>query len=146
VSQRIWLEHAILLHAASARLAIHRGEIPMARKHLARAERLRPRLSYVLPHYAVQAQLELARGYRALTDAAAARALLWDVDDVLLRRPNLGVLGQQADELRAQLDAMRGDAIGASSLTAAEVRLFGLLGTTTRSGRSVGSCTCPNTP
>ena len=31
-----------------------------------------------------QAQLELARGHRALTDAAASRAVLWDVDDVLL--------------------------------------------------------------
>jgi LuxR family maltose regulon positive regulatory protein len=131
-SRGVWLEQhvtSILLHAVSARLAIHRGEIPRAREHLARAERLRPRLSYALPHYAVQAQLELARGYQALTDTVSARAMLWEVDDVLLRRPKLGILGQQADELRTQLDAMRGDAIGASPLTAAEVRLFRLLGT-----------------
>jgi LuxR family transcriptional regulator, maltose regulon positive regulatory protein len=120
---------SILLHAVSARLAMHRGEIPSAREHLARAERLRPRLSYVLPYYAVQAQLELARGYRALTDAAAAIEMLWEIDDVLLRRPDLGILGQQADELRTQLNAMRDDAIGLSSLTAAEVRLFRVLGT-----------------
>jgi LuxR family transcriptional regulator, maltose regulon positive regulatory protein len=131
-SRGVWLEQhvtSILLHAVSARLAIHRGEVPRAREHLARAERLRPRLSYVLPHYAVQAQLELARGYQALTDTASARAMLWEVDDVLLRRPNLGILAQQTDEFRTQLAAMRGDAIGASSLTAAEVRLFRLLGT-----------------
>jgi LuxR family transcriptional regulator, maltose regulon positive regulatory protein len=130
-SRGVWLEQhltSILLHAVSARLAIHRGEIPRAREHLARAERLRPQLSYVLPHYAVQAQLELARAYRALTDAAAARTVLWEADDVLLRRPDLGVLGQQAGELRTQLNTMRDDVIGASSLTAAEVRLFRLLG------------------
>jgi LuxR family maltose regulon positive regulatory protein len=130
-SRGVWLEHhltSVLLHAVSARLAIHRGEIPSAREHLARAERLRPQLSYVLPHYAVQAQLELVRGHRALTDTAAARAVLWDADDVLRRRPDLGVLGQQAEKLRTELDTLRGHAIGASSLTAAEVRLFRLLG------------------
>lgn len=129
-SRGVWLEQhltCVLLHAVSARLAIHRGEIPSAREHLAQAERLRRELSHVLPHFAVQAQLELARGHRALTDAAASRAVLWDVDDVLRRRPDLGVLGQQADELRTQLDTLRGHAIGASSLTAAEIRLFQLL-------------------
>jgi LuxR family maltose regulon positive regulatory protein len=39
------------------------------------------------------------------------------------------VLRGQAEELRAQLGAMRRGAIGASSLTAAEVRLLRLLGT-----------------
>jgi LuxR family transcriptional regulator, maltose regulon positive regulatory protein len=130
-SRGVWLEQhltSVLLHAVSARLAIHRGEIPTAREHLARAERLRPQLSHVLPHYAVQAQLELARGHRALADAITARAVLWDAEDVLQRRPGLGVLGRQADELRAQLGTLRGDAIGALSLTAAEIRLFRLLG------------------
>ena len=130
-SRGVWLEQhltSVLLHAVSARLAIHRGEIPTAREHLARAERLRPQLSHVLPHYAVQAQLELARGHRALADAVTARAVLWDAEDVLQRRPDLGVLGRQADELRAQLGTLRGDAIGTLSLTAAEIRLFRLLG------------------
>ena len=148
-SRGVWLEQhltCVLLHAVSARLAIHRGEIPSAREHLAQAERLRRQLSHVLPHFAVQAQLELARGHRALTDAAASRAVLWDVDDVLRRRPRLGVLGQQADELRTQLDTLRGHAIGASSLTAAEIRLFQLLDSHYRSGRSVASSTCPSTP
>jgi LuxR family transcriptional regulator, maltose regulon positive regulatory protein len=130
-SRVVWLEQhltSVLLHAVSARLAIHRGEIPTAREHLARAERLRPQLSHVLPHYAVQAQLQLARGHRAIADAATARAVLWDAEDVLRRRPSLGVLGRQADELRAQLDTLHGDAVGALSLTAAEIRLFRLLG------------------
>jgi LuxR family transcriptional regulator, maltose regulon positive regulatory protein len=130
-SRVVWLEQhltSVLLHAVSARLAIHRDEIPTAREHLARAERLRPQLSHVLPHYAVQAQLQLARGHRAIADAATARAVLWDAEDVLRRRPSLGVLGREADELRAQLDTLHGDAVGALSLTAAEIRLFRLLG------------------
>jgi LuxR family transcriptional regulator, maltose regulon positive regulatory protein len=130
-SRVVWLEQHLtsaLLHAVSARLAIHRDEIPTAREHLARAERLRPQLSHVLPHYAVQAQLQLARGHRAIADAATARAVLWDAEDVLRRRPSLGVLGREADELRAQLDTLHGDAVGALSLTAAEIRLFRLLG------------------
>ncbi|HJW62468.1 MAG TPA: helix-turn-helix transcriptional regulator, partial [Actinomycetes bacterium] len=96
---------------------------------LARAERLRPLLTWALPHLAVQVRLELARNYLTLTDAAAARTMLWEADDLLSRRPQLGLLRDQAAELHAQLDAMRMDAIGASSLTAAEVRLLCLLGT-----------------
>ena len=127
-----WLERypsSALLHAVTARLAIRRGDIAGARDDLARAERLRPMLTWALPHLAVQVRLELARNYLALTDAAAARTMLWEADDLLSRRPRLGLLRDQAAELHAQLDAMRMDAVGSSSLTAAEVRLLRLLGT-----------------
>jgi LuxR family maltose regulon positive regulatory protein len=127
-----WLERypsSALLHAVTARLAIRRGDVAGARDDLARAERLRPLLTWALPHLAVQVRLELARNYLALTDAAAARTMLWEADDLLSRRPRLGLLRDQAAELHAQLDAMRMDAVGSSSLTAAEVRLLRLLGT-----------------
>jgi LuxR family maltose regulon positive regulatory protein len=127
-----WLERypsGALLHAVTARLAIRRGEVAGARDDLARADRLRPLLTWALPHLAVQVRLELARNYLALTDAAAARTMLWEADDLLSRRPRLGLLRDQAAELHAQLDAMRMDAVGSSSLTAAEVRLLRLLGT-----------------
>jgi LuxR family transcriptional regulator, maltose regulon positive regulatory protein len=127
-----WLERypsGALLHAVTARLAIRRGDVARARDDLARAERLRPLLTWALPHLAVQVRLELARSYLTLTDAAAARTVLWEADDLLSRRPQLGLLRDQAAELRAQLDAMRMDAVGAASLTAAEVRLLWLLGT-----------------
>jgi len=131
-ARRAWLERypgSALLHTATARLAIHRGDVRRAREDLARAERVCPQLTWALPHLAVQVRLELARTYLSLTDAAAARGLLWEVDDLLARRPRLGLLGDQAAELHAQLDTMRMDALGASSLTAAEVRLLRLLGT-----------------
>jgi len=118
-----------LLYAAQARLAIHRGDVPQARSDLAHAEELRPQLTYALPHLAVQVRLELARTYLALTDVAAAKTTLWEVDHLLWNRPDLGVLQDQAEELGAQLGAMREGTIGASSLTGAEVRLLRLLGT-----------------
>ena len=118
-----------LLHAVMARLAIHRGHAPQARSDLARAVGLCPKLTYALPHLAVQVRLQLARNYLALTDVAAAKATLREVDSLLWRRPNLGDLGRQAEELRRQLGAMREGTIGASSLTAAELRLLRLLGT-----------------
>jgi LuxR family maltose regulon positive regulatory protein len=127
-----WLERypgSALLHAVTARLAIRRGDVAGARDDLARAERLRPLLTWALPHLAVQVRLELARNYLALTDSAAARTMLWEADDLLSRRPRLGLLRDQAAELRAQLDTMRMDAVGSSSLTTAEVRLLRLLGT-----------------
>src|SRR5215218_6228143 len=131
-ARRAWLERypgSALLHTATARLAIHRGDVRRAREDLARAERVCPQLTWALPHLAVQVRLELARTYLSLTDAAAARRLLWEVDDLLARRPRLGLLGDQAAELHARLDTMRMDALGASALTAAEVRLLRLLGT-----------------
>jgi LuxR family maltose regulon positive regulatory protein len=77
----------------------------------------------------VQTRLELARADLALTDVAGATAVLREVDELLLRRPHLGVLGPQADQLRARLDTMDTDALRASSLTAAEPRLLPLLAT-----------------
>jgi LuxR family transcriptional regulator, maltose regulon positive regulatory protein len=127
----------ILLDAVAARVAIHRGEVPRALDHLARAQRLRPRMTHAIPFYAVQTRLELVRAYLALTDVAAARTVLREVDDLLRRQPDLGILDGEADELHARLDTMRADVIGASSLTAAELRLLPLLATH-RSFREIG--------
>ena len=130
-----------LLLAVTARLAIHRGDVPRARDDLARAERLRPQLTWALPHLAVQVRLELARDYLVLTNADAARRLLVEVDDLLSRRPRLGLLLDQAAGLHAQLDTMRMDAVGASALTPAEVRLLRQLGTH-YSFREIGGQLC----
>ncbi len=98
-----WLEQypsGALLHAVTARLAIHDGDLSRARDDLARAGRLRGRLTWGLPHLAVQVRLELARTYLALTDATARQTMLLEVDDLLSRRPRLGLLRDQAAELR----------------------------------------------
>ncbi len=116
--------------AVQARAAVHRGDVPAARRELISAQHLRPLLTYALPHFAVQARIELARVHLALADAAGARTLMREVDDLLRRRPGLGTLVGEAGALRAQLARERGSGVpGASALTAAELRLLPLLST-----------------
>jgi LuxR family transcriptional regulator, maltose regulon positive regulatory protein len=117
-----------LLCAVQARAALRRGNTAAARQELARAQRLRPALTYVLPHLAVQARIELARVHLALADLAGARTLMHEVDEVLRRRPGLGILVDEASALRTRLARQRGVSVpGASALTAAELRLLPLL-------------------
>ncbi len=77
----------------------------------------------------VQALLELARSYVALADPGGAAAVLRQVHDILQQRPDLGVLPRQAEELQSRLTQIKAVAAGASSLTAAELRLLPLLST-----------------
>ncbi|MGH9260130.1 MAG: hypothetical protein ACRD08_09600, partial [Acidimicrobiales bacterium] len=118
-----------LVYAWMARVALHRGDVPQGREHVARAARLRPLLTYSLPVVSVQALLEMARAYLALADPAGARTVLRQVRDILQQRPHLGVPPGQADELRLKLDTIAGGTPGASSLTTAELRLLPLLPT-----------------
>ena len=50
---------SVVVYAAAARVAIHQGDARRAHEDLARAQRLRPQLTYALPVLAVQARLEL---------------------------------------------------------------------------------------
>ncbi len=118
-----------LVFAWAARAALHRGDIPQARHYVGRAARLRPLLTYALPVVSVQALLELARSYIALADPGGAGAVLRQVHDILQQRPDLGVLPRLADQLRSNLATINAVGLGASSLTAAELRLLPLLST-----------------
>ena len=118
-----------LVYAWAARAAIHRGDLDGARQHLARAAGLRPLLTHALPVVSVQALLELANGYIALGDPDGAHAVLRQADDIFQQRPSLGVLPVQSGELRDRLATMRRTGLGASSLTAAELRLLPLMST-----------------
>jgi LuxR family maltose regulon positive regulatory protein len=118
----------IIMYAAAARIALHQGDRQRAREELARAQRLRPALTYALPHLAVQARLELAGCHLALPDPVAGWALLREIDQILTRRADLGVFVGQTEQLRAQLKKIHSsEAPGASALTAAELRLLPLL-------------------
>ena len=119
-----------LVSAVQARVAMHRGDVLVARQQLVSAQRLRHLLTYALPYFAVQARIELARVHFALADLAGARTLIREVDELLRRRPGLGNLADQARALRARLAKQRGSsAFGASALTGAELRLLPLLST-----------------
>ena len=118
-----------LVHAAAARVAVHQGDVPGVQQQLAWATRLRPLLTYALPYFAVQTLLELGRACLALDDAAGARVVLRQARDVLRRRPDLGILPAQVEELWSKLDRNRGGTVGVASLTTAELRLLPLLPT-----------------
>ena len=120
----------MLVCAVQARVALHMGDVTAARRELVSAQRLRPFLTYVQPHLAVQARLELARVQVALADMAGARTLMREIDEILKRRPDLGTLIGEAGALRARLSAEHAPAApGASSLTAAELRVLPMLAT-----------------
>ena len=119
-----------LVCAVQARAAMHRGDVPAARRELVTAQRLRHLLTYALPYFAVQTRIELTRVHVALADLAGARTLMREVDELLRRRPGLGTLAGEAKALRARLAKERGSgAAGASALTAAELRLLPMLST-----------------
>jgi len=119
-----------LVCAVRARVHLHRGDVPAARQELVSAQRLRPLLTYAVPYLAVQARIELAHAHLSLGDLAGARTLMREIDELLTRRPGLGTLAGQAQALKAQLAQQRGSITpGASSLTAAELRLLPLLST-----------------
>ena len=77
----------------------------------------------------VQALLELARADLALGDPDGAHAALGQVQGILQRRPSLGVLPAQADELRSEARRLGAPTRSGSSLTTAELRVLPLLAT-----------------
>jgi LuxR family maltose regulon positive regulatory protein len=119
---------AAIVFAVSARRAIRAGDAAAGRTQLEKAGRLRPLLTYAAP-WTAHFQLELARGYLELADAAAARAILRELGDTLQQRPNLGTVAGEASEVRAALETIRDCTLGATSLTVAERRLLPYLST-----------------
>jgi LuxR family maltose regulon positive regulatory protein len=119
-----------LVCAVHARAALHRGDSSTARQELISAQQPRPLLTYALPHFAVQARIELARVHLALSDPAGARALMREVDELLRCRPDLGSLVGEAEAFRARLPEEHDPSVpGISALTAAELRLLPMLAT-----------------
>jgi LuxR family transcriptional regulator, maltose regulon positive regulatory protein len=117
-------------YVALGKTAQHNRDLPSAEEHFASANRLRPRVTYFLPYLAVQTRLELAVAHVANGDPGGGRILLGEVDQLLRRTPELGVLVEQANELRRQIDEMR--ELGGDStplLTEAELRVLPLLAT-----------------
>ncbi len=119
-----------IVHAVSARVALHNGSHEQARTALIRAHRLRPALNECIPWFTVQVGLELARAHLALGEATAARTILTETERVLEVRPRLGSLLEDIRELRERVAATAGPAgAWAMSLTGAELRLLPYLAT-----------------
>jgi LuxR family maltose regulon positive regulatory protein len=126
---RLWLYPTTAVQrVAAARAELRGGTWEKARAHLDEADRLRPELTHALPRRAVQARLELARAHMTLLEAADAKSLLDEAAEIMRRRPGLGVLEAEADELRAEcMKALDAQAGRASTLTPAELRLMPFL-------------------
>ena len=71
----------------------------------------------------------MTRSYVTLGDPEGAAAVLAQIHGILQQRPDLGVLPAQVGRLRANLAMTHARVAGASSLTAAELRLLPLLST-----------------
>ena len=118
------------VHVATARVAFHEARPEDVRAALARAHRMRPMLNHGIPWEAVSVGIELTRIHLALGEVAAARTILGETEDVLELRPDLGLLAEDARELRDRLAATSGSAgAWAMSLTGAELRLLPYLAT-----------------
>jgi len=113
--------------AALARIAVHRGDIRAATDELTRAVVLRPQLTATLPWLNVLALLSLARAHLAVSDPGGAQTLLAQARDVIRLRPDLGTLPAQVVALQAELNERPIGLAGASSLTAAELRVLQFL-------------------
>ncbi len=118
-----------LVFATAARSAAHGGDMPTARRLARRAAQLRPLLTYALPVVSVQALVELARAYLGFGDQDGAAATLAQAARILQQRPDLGTLPRTVAMLQERVGEIRTTTIGASSLTAAELRLVPLLPT-----------------
>ena len=118
---------SVLTHIAQARVSLHRGDVPEAKASLAQAQLLRPILTHSMPWYSVHCLLELARAYVAMSDADGARAVLSQADEIVRKRPNLGVVVAEVQALREQMRELPLAFTGSSGLTATELRVLAFL-------------------
>jgi LuxR family transcriptional regulator, maltose regulon positive regulatory protein len=120
---------SLIVYAVGARVAVQRGERELARKDLVRAQVVRPLASRAAPWFAVEALLQLARAYLALSDTAGAQLVVREAEQIARQRPQLGTLTASLQAMRRQLADAGGTLVGSSTLTAAELRLLPLLPT-----------------
>ena len=121
---------SVLAFAAAARLAVHRGDVKQANVRLTQGMRARPASTAAMPYLGVRSRLQLAKVYWVTGDHATARHLSREIDDILLRRPALGTLVDDASELRGIVTSSPGaGAAGMTPLTPAELRLLPYLQT-----------------
>jgi LuxR family transcriptional regulator, maltose regulon positive regulatory protein len=118
-----------LAYVGAARLALHRGDPEQTRRNLARAMRARPLATYLIPWLAVRLRVQLAKVHLGLADFTAARHMLKEIDDILVRRPALGALLDEVETFRRALSSAPTAASGPTPLTAAELRLLPYLQT-----------------
>jgi LuxR family transcriptional regulator, maltose regulon positive regulatory protein len=122
----------LLSYAASARVALHKGDTGSARSNTADALRIYRHPSPVaFPWLAAQSALILGRLLLDLGDEPAARLKAMEAGRYLAALLSEGLLREQHRQLMANLDAARARArsMDGASLTRAERRILNLLPT-----------------
>ncbi|HEY9311386.1 LuxR C-terminal-related transcriptional regulator [Williamsia sp.] len=119
---------AALALAVSARVALRQGDTAETSRFLARAMRARIHCTHVLPFLAIRSRLQIAKAFAGSGDAASARQLLKELDDLLLRRPHVGTLADHVAEFRMVLGEDTTPTLDLP-LTPAEMRLLPYLQT-----------------
>jgi LuxR family maltose regulon positive regulatory protein len=114
---------------ARARVAQRQGDARKLAEHVAGVQLQRPKLTAAIPWLSALTLLQLARIHVASGDSAGARTILHDLNDLLRERPDLGIVGEQAERLAGQARALPATLAGVTTLTPAELRLLPLLPT-----------------
>lgn len=120
---------SVMAFAAAARLALHNGDRKRSARELTRAMRGRPACTYSIPMIAVRIRRQLALTAWAIGDPQTARHLVREIDDILLERPDLGILVEQCAKLKSLVTSPSVEVQGGSPLTPAELRLLPYLQT-----------------
>jgi LuxR family maltose regulon positive regulatory protein len=114
---------------AAARCARQNDDIPTVQRLLTRAARVRPRLGVAMPGEGVQILLEMARAHIELSDVAGARPLIREAQEIILQRPDLGLLPGQVKAIEESLAGLGPGKVALPALTKAELRVLPLLAT-----------------
>ena len=120
---------SVMAFAAATRVANQRGDTATAAREMTRAMRARPLTTSATPGLAVRVRLHLARSSVVLTDHATARHLVHECENIMIRRPALGVLADEIASVTSLIDSTVKGVAGAPPLTPAELRLLPYLQT-----------------
>jgi LuxR family maltose regulon positive regulatory protein len=114
---------------ARAQVAQRRGDGRGLAEHVAGVQVQRPKLTAAIPWLSALTLLQLTRVHIASGDTAGARTILRDLNDLRRQRPDLGIVGDEAERLAEQVRTLPTTIAGATTLTPAELRLLPLLPT-----------------
>ena len=119
-----------LMFAVSALVLTRQSQPDLARKALVEAQKLRVNSSFAIPSASIRARSMMARAYLALSDVEGARTILAEARDFQTRRPDIGTLADDLDELENAIRQLRGQGrSGPESLSVAELRVLAFLPT-----------------
>jgi LuxR family transcriptional regulator, maltose regulon positive regulatory protein len=118
----------LMVHAASALVHAHTGQVIKAQADADHAARLLSTASELPPWYEAQSRIVLARARIRLDDLTGVRALLDDASTFLERTPDAALLSSWLREAAAALRKASAEAMGSEwALTTAELRTLQFL-------------------